>query len=236
MRTSTRTRYRHFAPFALITSTALLLTAWLRLGRHDRRRGECGGQGRQDPHHGRRLGRPEGRGRRQAAPVRRHQPHRGGRRRRYATRNDVPGRRQDRRRARSVDFADAVAKVLGIELKTEQAGFEAILPALDSGKYDFGASNFGVTDERRKTIDFVTYINDGQGFATRSDSKLAEITTDDARRGERRQMKRTLLRGERAGGEQEGLHLRRARRRTRCRPTASRARSGRHSNRAAATS
>lgn len=75
-----------------------------------------------------------------------------------------------------VDFADAVANVLGIELKTEQASFEAILPALDSGKYDFGASNFGVTDERRKTIDFVTYINDGQGFATRSDSELPKIT------------------------------------------------------------
>jgi polar amino acid transport system substrate-binding protein len=75
-----------------------------------------------------------------------------------------------------VDFTDAVAKVLGLRLKTEQASFEAILPALDSGKYDFGASNFGVTDERRKTIDFVTYINDGQGFATRSDSKLSKIT------------------------------------------------------------
>ncbi|MFI7404597.1 ABC transporter substrate-binding protein [Streptomyces sp. NPDC049541] len=75
-----------------------------------------------------------------------------------------------------VDFADAVAKVLGIRLKSEQAGFEAILPALDSGKYDFGASNFGVTDERRKTIDFVTYINDGQGFATRKDSKLSKVT------------------------------------------------------------
>jgi len=75
-----------------------------------------------------------------------------------------------------VDFADAVAKVLGIRLKTEQAGFEAILPALDSGKYDFGASNFGVTDERRRTIDFVTYINDGQGFATRKDSKLSKVT------------------------------------------------------------
>ncbi|MFF4253365.1 ABC transporter substrate-binding protein [Streptomyces sp. NPDC001663] len=75
-----------------------------------------------------------------------------------------------------VDFANAVAKVLGIRLKTEQAGFEAILPALDSGKYDFGASNFGVTDERRKTIDFVTYINDGQGFATRKDSKLSKVT------------------------------------------------------------
>jgi polar amino acid transport system substrate-binding protein len=75
-----------------------------------------------------------------------------------------------------VDFAEAVAKVLGIRLRTQQAGFEAILPALDSGKYDFGASNFGVTDERRRTIDFVTYINDGQGFATRKDSKLSKVT------------------------------------------------------------
>ncbi len=66
--------------------------------------------------------------------------------------------------------------MLGVELTVEQASFEAILPALDSGKYDFGASNFGVTDERRRTIDFVTYINDGQGFATRKDSKLAKVT------------------------------------------------------------
>ena len=75
-----------------------------------------------------------------------------------------------------VDFANAVAKVLGIRLKTEQASFEAILPALDSGKYDLGVGNFGVTDERRRTIDFVTYINDGQGFATRADSKLSKVT------------------------------------------------------------
>ncbi|MFF8728380.1 ABC transporter substrate-binding protein [Streptomyces sp. NPDC015171] len=75
-----------------------------------------------------------------------------------------------------VDFTKAVARVLGIEVKVEQASFEAILPALDSGKYDFGASNFGVTDERRKSVDFVTYINDGQGFATRKDSKLSKVT------------------------------------------------------------
>ncbi|WP_411151922.1 ABC transporter substrate-binding protein [Streptomyces sp. A30] len=75
-----------------------------------------------------------------------------------------------------VDFAHAVAKVLGIGLRTEQASFEAILPALDSGKYDLGVGNFGVTDERRKTIDFVTYINDGQGFAARKDSKLSQVT------------------------------------------------------------
>ncbi|WP_018549274.1 ABC transporter substrate-binding protein [Streptomyces sp. LaPpAH-108] len=75
-----------------------------------------------------------------------------------------------------VDITQAAAKVLGIKLKIEQASFEAILPALESGKYDFGASNFGVTDERRRTIDFVTYVNDGQGFVTRKDSELAKIT------------------------------------------------------------
>ncbi|MGW1816584.1 ABC transporter substrate-binding protein [Streptomyces sp. NPDC002125] len=75
-----------------------------------------------------------------------------------------------------IDFADAVAKALGLKLKREVASFEAILPALGSGKYEVGTGNFGVTDERRKTIDFVTYINDGQGFAVRDDSDLKEVT------------------------------------------------------------
>ncbi|MER7534461.1 ABC transporter substrate-binding protein [Streptomyces sp. NPDC097704] len=74
------------------------------------------------------------------------------------------------------DFSAAVAKALGLELKREVVGFEAILPALDSGKYDVGTGNFGVTDERRKTIDFVTYVNDGQGFAARADSTLKAVT------------------------------------------------------------
>lgn len=75
-----------------------------------------------------------------------------------------------------IDFADAVARKLGLRLKREVASFEAILPALGSGKYDLGTGNFGVTDERRRTIDFVTYINDGQGFAVREDSRLKEVT------------------------------------------------------------
>ncbi|TBO61047.1 ABC transporter substrate-binding protein [Streptomyces kasugaensis] len=75
-----------------------------------------------------------------------------------------------------IDFADAVGKVLGLKLTREVASFEAILPALDSGKYDLGTGNFGVTEERRKTIDFVTYINDGQGFAVRADSPLKKVT------------------------------------------------------------
>ncbi|MDF6021978.1 ABC transporter substrate-binding protein [Streptomyces sp. JH34] len=75
-----------------------------------------------------------------------------------------------------IDFADAVARKLGLKLKREVASFEAILPALGSGKYDLGTGNFGVTEERRRTIDFVTYINDGQGFAVREDSDLQKVT------------------------------------------------------------
>ncbi|NUT95456.1 MAG: ABC transporter substrate-binding protein [Saccharothrix sp.] len=68
-----------------------------------------------------------------------------------------------------IDVAEAVGKVLGVRIEREVASFEAILPALTSGKYEVGTGNFGVTEARLKTIDFVTYINDGQGFAVRKD-------------------------------------------------------------------
>jgi polar amino acid transport system substrate-binding protein len=78
-----------------------------------------------------------------------------------------------------IDLADAVAKVLGVKLERQDASFETILPALGSGKYDFGTGNFGVTTERLKTIDFVTYINDGQGFAVKTgNTALGKKVTD----------------------------------------------------------
>ncbi|MCI3275561.1 ABC transporter substrate-binding protein [Streptomyces cylindrosporus] len=175
MRTPTRTRRRVFAPFALITSAALLLTA-------------CG-SGSDDPADAAGtsakadkipttdvvsgIAKDEAAARLLPAGTRSLTVA-------ISVGGTPPGTTYladgKTLTGQDVDFADAVAKVLGIGLKTEQASFEAILPALDSGKYDFGASNFGVTDERRRTIDFVTYINDGQGFATREDSKLAKVT------------------------------------------------------------
>jgi polar amino acid transport system substrate-binding protein len=78
-----------------------------------------------------------------------------------------------------IDLADAVAKVLGVKLERQDASFETILPALGSGKYDFGTGNFGVTTERLKTIDFVTYVNDGQGFAVKKgNTELKTKVTD----------------------------------------------------------
>ncbi|WP_327256963.1 ABC transporter substrate-binding protein [Streptomyces sp. NBC_01244] len=80
----------------------------------------------------------------------------------YPNGQDKPPAGQD------IDIAAAVAKVLGVKLERQDASFETILPALGSGKYDVGTGNFGVTTERLKSVDFVTYINDGQGFAVRT--------------------------------------------------------------------
>ncbi|WP_448316349.1 ABC transporter substrate-binding protein [Streptomyces sp. CO7] len=82
----------------------------------------------------------------------------------YPNGQDRPPAGQD------IDIAEAVARVLGLRLQRQDASFETILPALSSGKYDLGTGNFGVTEERLRTIDFVTYINDGQGFAVRKGS------------------------------------------------------------------
>ena len=84
----------------------------------------------------------------------------------YPNGQDRPPAGQD------IDITEAVAKVLGVRLERQDASFETILPALGSGKYDFGTGNFGVTAQRLKTIDFVTYINDGQGFAVRTGSTV----------------------------------------------------------------
>ncbi|MFD0275134.1 ABC transporter substrate-binding protein [Kitasatospora sp. NPDC127111] len=77
-----------------------------------------------------------------------------------------------------IDVTDAVAKVLGISVERQEASFESILPALGSGKFDLGTGNFGVTEARLKTIDFVTYIDDGQGFAVRKDDTSLQPVTD----------------------------------------------------------
>ncbi len=78
-----------------------------------------------------------------------------------------------------IDIADAVAKVLGVKPARQDASFETILPALGSGKFDVGTGNFGVTTQRLKTVDFVTYINDGQGFAVKKgNTTLKRKVTD----------------------------------------------------------
>jgi polar amino acid transport system substrate-binding protein len=63
-----------------------------------------------------------------------------------------------------IELTDALARVLGVKAEHINAGFDTILPGLQSGKYDAGVSAFGVTEERRKVVDFVPYTSMGSGL------------------------------------------------------------------------
>jgi polar amino acid transport system substrate-binding protein len=74
-----------------------------------------------------------------------------------------------------IDIRDAVAKVLGVTVHETLTSFESVLPGLADGKYDVGQGNFGVTEERKQTVDFVTYYDDGYGFAVRAGSPIKHV-------------------------------------------------------------
>ncbi|MBO5461516.1 MAG: basic amino acid ABC transporter substrate-binding protein [Ruminococcus sp.] len=52
------------------------------------------------------------------------------------------------------EFAAAIAEKLGMELKIEDMAFDSIIPAVQSGKADFGAAGMTVTEERQTQVDF----------------------------------------------------------------------------------
>lgn len=77
------------------------------------------------------------------------------------------------------DMGDAIGAVLGLKVEHVPATFDTILPGLQSGKYDLGMSTFSVTDERRKAVDFVPYLQGGTGLAV-VPGNPAQLTVDAA--------------------------------------------------------
>ena len=52
------------------------------------------------------------------------------------------------------EFAKAICDYLGYELKIEDMEFASIIPAINSGKADFGAAGMTVTEDRLLNVDF----------------------------------------------------------------------------------
>ncbi|WP_424809638.1 ABC transporter substrate-binding protein [Rhodococcus sp. 27YEA15] len=71
-----------------------------------------------------------------------------------------------------VDVMKAVSAVLGVEPVFNQADFDKIIPAIQSGSYDMGMSSFTDSKEREKTVDFVTYYSAGIQWAQRPGSNI----------------------------------------------------------------
>jgi polar amino acid transport system substrate-binding protein len=62
------------------------------------------------------------------------------------------------------DIAVAVAGILGLKPELQNTSWENLFIGLDSGKYDVGASNITVTEERKQKYDFATYRKDELAF------------------------------------------------------------------------
>ena len=76
-----------------------------------------------------------------------------------------------------IDVMTAVAQVMGLKAEFREADFEKIIPSVEGGTMDMGASSFTVNDERLKTVDFVTYFEAGIQWAAATGK---DIDPDDA--------------------------------------------------------
>ena len=66
-----------------------------------------------------------------------------------------------------VDLFNAVAAKLGLKTEWQSAVFDAIIPGLQSGKYEMGISSFTINDERKKQVNMVSYYNAGTQWGTK---------------------------------------------------------------------
>jgi polar amino acid transport system substrate-binding protein len=59
------------------------------------------------------------------------------------------------------EFLRAAGDVLGVDIEFEALGFDASIPALQSGRVDMAAGAFSITPDRLAVVDFVSYFSGG---------------------------------------------------------------------------
>lgn len=75
-----------------------------------------------------------------------------------------------------VEIAAAIAREMGMELEVEDISFDSIIPAVQSGKADFGAAGMTVNDDRKVNVDFTnTYAKATQVIIVKQDSEIATV-------------------------------------------------------------
>ncbi len=63
-----------------------------------------------------------------------------------------------------VDYAEAMAKLMGVKVKFVNASFDSLIPAVGT-KYDMSISSFTITSEREKQINLTSYFTAGMAKA-----------------------------------------------------------------------
>ena len=71
-----------------------------------------------------------------------------------------------------IDFAEALAKELGVKVEFVPSAWDGIIPGLDAKRFDMILSAMNVTEERKKKVDFVEYFGVGQIVAVKAGNPL----------------------------------------------------------------
>ncbi|NDV49329.1 transporter substrate-binding domain-containing protein [Salipiger sp. PrR003] len=72
----------------------------------------------------------------------------------------------------SVELSQAISDRLGVSFNYVPTGWDAIIPGLISGRFDAAFASMGATEERLKSLDFVSQRTAGTGFAFLKSSGL----------------------------------------------------------------
>ena len=74
------------------------------------------------------------------------------------------------------EVAAAICEKMGYELEIVDMDFDAIIPAVTTGKVDFGMAGMTVTEERMQSVDFTTsYATGIQVVIVKEDSAIASV-------------------------------------------------------------
>jgi len=66
-----------------------------------------------------------------------------------------------------VELFNAVAAKLGLKTQWQPAKFDAIIPGVQSGKYETGVSSFTINDDRKQQVNMVSYFSAGTEWGTK---------------------------------------------------------------------
>jgi polar amino acid transport system substrate-binding protein len=78
-----------------------------------------------------------------------------------------------------IDFAEALAKELGVKVEFVPSAWDGIIPGLDAKRFDMILSAMNVTEERKKKVDFVEYFGVGQIVAVKAGNPLNIQSVED---------------------------------------------------------
>jgi polar amino acid transport system substrate-binding protein len=74
-----------------------------------------------------------------------------------------------------VSLVELLSAKLGLKPNFEDLKFPAIVPSVQTGRYDIGVNQMGVTDERKKVVDMLPYFNSNFGLLVRKGETAIDI-------------------------------------------------------------